>query len=473
MPALKDYRHSSDSLTPPSSPAPSPPPQPLSSPKKAPSAASHSKQQALSPDSGSELSELTEDEQDATRPSVSVPNDSTHGESQRVTTKKRNPIVPEPMWNWAYKTPAARKNTDNSNNDDNDHHHPQQQLQPPPGTQPKPSSSNIDSILAAAKVVADDDAARPASPTVAEPPERDGDGDGDDVEDDDDDGGEEVNNRDSDDDDADTQDGRARSTVPLLKGVTRESSAALSEDDADRDSGWVGSDAESEEEDPAPEEEDEDGGDEDSAVPSENGEDDEDEPTPKNNETASVVPLAPAANSIMAGQQLIKTPSASPSTSPEPEEEIHKSPPKDFPPASASEKTVKIEPVEAIANADNDNDPDPDVDADNDNDNDNDNEDGENADHASAEVELDADAEADADADAELDLQPAHRAEALDVLAGIELKFALLREALYVEKMEELAAEEAMILQGSFYKHLAAWMNSNLICSFAKAFILK
>ena len=85
----------------------------------------------------------------------------------------------------------------------------------------------------------------------------------------------------------------------------------------------------------------------------------------------------------------------------------------------------------------------------NDNDNDNDNEDAENADHGDAEPDLDQDAEVDADAEeAELDLQPAHRAEALDVLAGIELKFALLREALYVEKMEELAMEEAMILQG-------------------------
>ena len=54
-------------------------------------------------------------------------------------------------------------------------------------------------------------------------------------------------------------------------------------------------------------------------------------------------------------------------------------------------------------------------------------------------------ADADSDEHEESDLQPAHRAEALDVLATIELKFALLRERLYVEKMEGLAWEERMI----------------------------
>ncbi|KZT08129.1 uncharacterized protein LAESUDRAFT_724131 [Laetiporus sulphureus 93-53] len=49
----------------------------------------------------------------------------------------------------------------------------------------------------------------------------------------------------------------------------------------------------------------------------------------------------------------------------------------------------------------------------------------------------------------ESDLQPAHRAEALDVLAQIELKFALLRERLYVEKMEDLAWEEGLVADGT------------------------
>ena len=50
----------------------------------------------------------------------------------------------------------------------------------------------------------------------------------------------------------------------------------------------------------------------------------------------------------------------------------------------------------------------------------------------------------------EADMQPAHRAEALDVLAAIELKFALLREKLYVEKMEALAWEEALVANGAY-----------------------
>jgi len=50
--------------------------------------------------------------------------------------------------------------------------------------------------------------------------------------------------------------------------------------------------------------------------------------------------------------------------------------------------------------------------------------------------------------DEETEMQPAHRAEALDVLATIELKFALLREKLYVEKMEALAWEEALVSNG-------------------------
>ena len=61
------------------------------------------------------------------------------------------------------------------------------------------------------------------------------------------------------------------------------------------------------------------------------------------------------------------------------------------------------------------------------------------------EAEVEAEVEQD---ETELDLQPAHRAEALDVLAQIELRYALLRERLYIEKMEDLAMEEAMVLQG-------------------------
>ena len=51
------------------------------------------------------------------------------------------------------------------------------------------------------------------------------------------------------------------------------------------------------------------------------------------------------------------------------------------------------------------------------------------------------------------DVQPAHRSEALDMLAQIELKFALLRERLYVEKMEGLAWEEALLTEGTSLPH--------------------
>jgi hypothetical protein len=44
--------------------------------------------------------------------------------------------------------------------------------------------------------------------------------------------------------------------------------------------------------------------------------------------------------------------------------------------------------------------------------------------------------------EAESDLQPPQRAEALDILGGLEIKFAHLRERLYVDKMEDAAMEE-------------------------------
>ena len=37
------------------------------------------------------------------------------------------------------------------------------------------------------------------------------------------------------------------------------------------------------------------------------------------------------------------------------------------------------------------------------------------------------------------------------MLAQIELRYALLRERLYIEKMEDLAMEEAMVLQGKLF----------------------
>lgn len=83
----------------------------------------------------------------------------------------------------------------------------------------------------------------------------------------------------------------------------------------------------------------------------------------------------------------------------------------------------------------------------------------ENEQEQEAEVENEAEVEAeveepladdDLEVELESDLQPAHRAEALDVLATIELKFALLRERVYVEKMEGLAWEEKLVNDGQY-----------------------
>jgi hypothetical protein len=90
-----------------------------------------------------------------------------------------------------------------------------------------------------------------------------------------------------------------------------------------------------------------------------------------------------------------------------------------------------------------------------------------------AEVEDEA-----ADAETEADLQHEHRAEALDALATIELKFALLRERVYVEKMEALAWEEALVENGvyrSLYRSTCAdiSLSSFRIASGVIAFALR
>lgn len=54
------------------------------------------------------------------------------------------------------------------------------------------------------------------------------------------------------------------------------------------------------------------------------------------------------------------------------------------------------------------------------------------------------------EAEGEGELQPQHRVEALDELAKIEFKFARLRECVFVEKMDALAWEEALIHNGIF-----------------------
>ena len=135
-----------------------------------------------------------------------------------------------------------------------------------------------------------------------------------------------------------------------------------------------------------------------------------------NNMEVDIVPIAPAsvvaASSIMAGNTVIESPS---------------------PPSSASSSRspslapAKVDKTKRVATPGKDG---PDVSVP-----------PEDPDAAADEEEGDAELEA--------DMQPAHRAEALDVLATIELKFALLREKLYVEKMEALAWEEALVANGA------------------------
>ena len=78
----------------------------------------------------------------------------------------------------------------------------------------------------------------------------------------------------------------------------------------------------------------------------------------------------------------------------------------------------------------------------NDNENENENDEEENEEEPLPDGDLE---------DQEIKLQPAHRAEALDVLASIELKFAMLREQVYVEKMDILSWEESMVQACKLY----------------------
>ncbi|KAJ7052539.1 Sds3-like-domain-containing protein [Mycena amicta] len=70
-------------------------------------------------------------------------------------------------------------------------------------------------------------------------------------------------------------------------------------------------------------------------------------------------------------------------------------------------------------------------------------------DKSDPEEEPENEAKSDNDEQVEMELQPAHRAEALDVLAGIELKYALLRQAIYLDRMEGLGWEEALVQAGT------------------------
>ncbi len=396
-------RASSEVLT---SPSPSPPPPPSLKNK-----ASTSKAAAL--DDTSSLSELTDDEGDGSRGAST--HSSTPDEANGTSRRKRGSLVPAPMWGWAYKSGGGRKPTDNAK----DASRQGSSTPPPPSNAKLPGVVDNDDHENEQPV----DPKQPALPLGSDDADKGGESDastegGPDADDQDDVEEEEEEEEELEEEQADTdeEEPALHADAPSKSDEkTREASPDLSDVEEDDDEALSERESESESEGESEAEED--------AEPAV-AEEPVDEPPHKVvvDSAVPVVPAAPANSSIMAGQQLIKTPTPSPSTSPEPEERPANTDPQELEPKITT--GLEREP-EA----------DPDVD---------------NADNVEP-AEMDADVEQEAEVEpeeAESELQPAHRAEALDVLAGIELKFALLREVLYVEKMEDLAMEEAMILQG-------------------------
>ncbi|KAG8872983.1 hypothetical protein FRB98_009275 [Tulasnella sp. 332] len=69
-------------------------------------------------------------------------------------------------------------------------------------------------------------------------------------------------------------------------------------------------------------------------------------------------------------------------------------------------------------------------------------------------AEAEEEAEAEHDHEVENEIQPTQRAEALEILAAMELKFAMLRQRIYLDKMHETAREEKMLLEGTHPEYL-------------------
>lgn len=360
---------------------------PLSSPSSSPTPprqrASPPPQSNLDPaglDSGSELSELTEDEQDSseTKSKTNV--------RKQPTRRTRRSIIPDQMWGWYKKKSLSDEKPKHSE---------------PPDSSTDPDHRNgVDNQSKSVDGEDDPDDA-PDSPQEPhdqpQPPPAN------------------SANKPSNDLNSDSEPDQPEPTQPKIrKSVSPEEdsdSASEASDVADEDDG-EGERTESEEEDEQ--------GNEDN-FPAEIVTPEEPEtPNPEladdtNNMEVDIVPVAPAANvaasSIMAGNTVIDTPSP-PSSA--------------FGSRSPSPLPSKVEKTKRAASP------------------------GKDVPEASVPPE-DPDAPADeeeCDPELEAEMQPAHRAEALDVLATIELKFALLREKLYVEKMEALAWEEALVAGG-------------------------
>jgi hypothetical protein len=360
------------------SPTPSPPRQRASPPPQ-------SNHDPVGLDSGSELSELTEDEQDSaeTKSKTNV--------RKQPTRRTRRSLIPDQMWGWYKKKslseekskhsepPDSSTNTDHRNgldrhsksfdNDDDLDDPPDSpqgshdQPQPPPANSANKPSNDSDSD-------SEPDHIEQVQPKVRKPvsrPDEDSDSASDPSEAPDEDDGEGERTESEDEDEPSHGDNFPGETVSPEELETPNPELA---DDA-------------------------------------------------NSMEVDIVPIAPAAavaaSSIMAGNTVIESPSpassASSSRSPSPAPaKVDKTKRAATPGKDAPDASVLPEDPDAVAD------------------------------------------EEEGDAELEADMQPAHRAEALDVLATIELKFALLREKLYVEKMEALAWEEALVAHGTCFQ---------------------
>ncbi|KAK0469333.1 Sds3-like-domain-containing protein [Desarmillaria tabescens] len=459
-----------DSLSSPS-PSPSPPPDNLS--KAEPSSAGL--------DGDSELSELTEDEQDDQTNGHGANGSSRRGRthsggrgmrpSRRGGRRKRNSIVPAPMWGWAATKSSSAVEEEEEEERSKPHNIMEEEEegeedaadadQPKQSGLPIVADDELDHSVPAPPPPVDQSlgSVTPAPPipsshemaaldlvglalAVAEK-EKNTDMSRKESIDNDDDGKDEL---------ADDTDGEVSDDDPA-------------QPDVDRDND---NDTDSEEEQLKEEEEEEEDDDDPKAVLEDELEEDVDMTAPPVESIAPVVAAA-SASSIMAGSGVVDPGSPSPSASegspspassrsPSPasplkspvntsllaqpataappdnadekeeeeeeeEEEAEEPPPKpDIPPTTKGKGKGKQKPELNIDAEDQDQD-----------------------------VDIDADVSLDDDMEVEMesDLQPAHRAEALEVLAGIEFKFGRLREILYVERMQQLAWEETLILEGT------------------------
>jgi len=360
-----------------SSPSPTPPP-----PKQRASPPPQNNHDPAGLDSGSELSELTEDEQDSTetKSKTSI--------RKQPTRRTRRSLIPDQMWGWYKKKSLSEEKSKHS--------------EPPDSSSYSDHRNGVDKQ---SKTVDNDDDPddAPDSPQgrhdQPQPPPAN------------------SANKPSNDSDSDSEleqpervQAKVRKPVPRLD---EDSDSGSDPSEPDEDDG-EGERTESEDErEPSPG----------SNFPGEAVSPEELEtPNPELaddtiiNMEVDIVPITPAtvvaASSIMAGNTVIESPSTPSSASTS---------------RSPSPAPTKVEKTKRIVSP------------------------GKDAPDASVPPE-DPDAAADeeeGDPELEAEVQPAHRAEALDVLATIELKFALLREKLYVEKMEVLAWEEALVANGT------------------------